>query len=57
MEKFYTVTEICKMLNLNKLTVRGMIKEGSLKAYKVGKLYRISSKDFETFMNERKVMA
>lgn len=57
MEKFYTVSEICKMLNLNKLTVRGMIKEGSLKAYKVGKLYRISSKDFEAFMNERKVMA
>jgi len=55
MEEFYTTRQIAKLLDLKTVTIRRWIQKGQLKAYKLGKGIRISKKDFENFLNERRI--
>ena len=48
--KFYTVTDISKLLKVSRQAVHKWIMEGKLKAYQVSSLYRIKEEDLETFI-------
>lgn len=50
MEKFYKVEEIAKILNMHPKTIQRYIREGKLKATKIGKVYRVTGHDLEIFM-------
>ena len=41
----YTVDQVADLLNLHVRTVRGYVREGKLKAVRIGKQYRISGDD------------
>ena len=41
----YTVDQVAELLNLHVRTVRGYVREGKLKAVRIGKQYRISGDD------------
>jgi len=51
-EEYYTIEEVAKMLKVVYLTVYRWIHDGKLKAYKVGKQYRIKNKDLERFIKK-----
>lgn len=46
---YYTVEQIAEMLELHPKTVQRYIREGRLKANKVGKGWRIAGRDFNVF--------
>lgn len=48
-EKYYTVDEISELLKIHPKTVQRYIREGKLKAAKVGKSWRVSGHDLSTF--------
>ena len=50
MLELLTVNEVAKMLNLHEITVRRHIKQGRLRAVKVGRQVRIRKEDLEEFM-------
>lgn len=50
----YTSKEIAEMFKVTYLTVFRWIKSGKLKAFKVGKQYRIKQVDLDYFMQESK---
>lgn len=45
----YTVEQAASLLGLHVKTVRGYVRDGRLKAVKVGKRYRIAREDLEAF--------
>lgn len=49
---FYTAKELAEMLSLNVMTIYRYIGAGKLKAYKIGKEFRIEKSEFERFMNK-----
>ena len=49
--RFYTVEEISDALDMHPKTVQRYIREGKIKATKVGKAWRVLEKDFRAFMN------
>ena len=49
-EKFYTVEQIAEILGMHHKTIRKFIREGNLKANKLGKQWRISGHDLSSFM-------
>ncbi|MFL0251455.1 helix-turn-helix domain-containing protein [Clostridium neuense] len=49
-EKFYTINEVAELLDMHHKTIRKFITEGSLKANKLGKQWRISEHDLNSFM-------
>lgn len=51
---FYTAKELAEMLSLNVMTIYRYIDAGKLKAYKIGKEFRIEKAEFERFMNKAK---
>lgn len=51
---FYTAKELADKLRVNVMTIYRYIKAGKLKAYKIGKEFRIDKKEFESFLNEVK---
>ena len=53
-KKFYTAKELAEMLSLNVMTIYRKIDKGELKAYKIGKEFRIEKAEFERFMNKPK---
>lgn len=53
-KQFYTARELADMLDYNIMTIYRYIKGGKLKAYKVGKEFRIDKKEFENFLNKMK---
>lgn len=53
-KEFYTAKELAEMLSLNVMTIYRYIKGGNLKAYKIGKEYRIEHSEFERFMSKAK---
>lgn len=53
-EKFYTINEVAELLDMHHKTIRKFITEGSLKANKVGKQWRISEQDLNSFMKVNK---
>ncbi len=55
MEEYYSTRQIAKMLDLKTITIRRWIERGLLKAYKLGKELRVNKKDFEKFLEERRI--
>ncbi len=49
MDEFYTVLQAAKVLKIHQITLRRYIREGSLKAYRVGGNIRISVADLKIF--------
>lgn len=55
MEELYTTRQIAKMLGVKAVTIRRWVTKGELPAIDLGKEYRISQKDFQKFLEKRKV--
>lgn len=53
-EKFYTVDQIAEMLGMHPKTIRKFIREGKLKANKVGKQWRVTGNDLSIFTEGNK---
>ena len=51
---FYTAQELADLLNYNIMTIYRYIKAGKLKAFKIGKEFRIVKKEFDNFLNKVK---
>lgn len=49
MNKYYTVEKISELLNMHPKTIRKYIREGKLRANKVGKEWRITGHDLSAF--------
>lgn len=50
MTKLYTTEEVAEILKYDVQTIRRLIREGKISAYKVGREYRIEEKDFKKFL-------
>jgi len=51
---FYTSTDLAEKLQVNIMTIYRYIKAKKLKAYKIGKEFRIDKKEFNTFLDKVK---
>lgn len=51
--EFYTVVELCEILKLHWQTVLGFIRKGELKAFKLGRGYRVAKKDLLDFIEKK----
>lgn len=51
---FYKAEDLAKSLEVNIMTIYRYIKAGRLKAYKIGREYRIDKIEFQTFLNNVK---
>lgn len=51
---FMTAWEVAAELKVNIMTIYRYINAGKIKAYKIGKEFRILKKDFNTFLNKVK---
>ena len=51
---FYTAFELADQLKVNVMTIYRYIKAKRLKAYKIGKEFRIDKTEFERFLNSVK---
>ena len=51
MDKFYSVEEVSKILQVHDNTTRRYIKSGRLKAVKMDRAYRISETDLKAFLD------
>ncbi|WP_433501131.1 helix-turn-helix domain-containing protein [Sphaerimonospora sp. CA-214678] len=47
--QFYSVDQVAALLNLHVKTVRAYVRDGRLKASRIGKQYRIAREDLEAF--------
>lgn len=55
-QKFYTISEVAKMLKVDPMTIRRYIKAGKIKAIKPTiNVVRISEKDLNEFLEKSKV--
>lgn len=52
---FYTAEELAEVLKVNIMTIYRYIKAGKLKAYKIGKEFRIDKNEFDNFIRKSKV--
>lgn len=50
-KEFYTAEDLSKVLEVNIMTIYRYIKAGKLRAYKIGKEYRIDHKEFRRFLD------
>jgi excisionase family DNA binding protein len=53
-KEFFRVEELAKRLDVNIMTIYRYIKAEKLKAYKIGKEYRIDKKEFDRFLESVK---
>jgi excisionase family DNA binding protein len=53
---YYTVNQIAELLMVHRETVRRWILDEQLGAIMIGREYRISKSDFETFLDNRKLL-
>ncbi len=53
--EYYTAKELAEKLSLNVMTIYRYINAGKLKAYKIGKEFRIERVEFERFMDKAKI--
>jgi len=51
-QEFYTAKELSDKLKLNVMTIYRYIKSGKLKAYKIGKEFRVERQEFEEFLQK-----
>ena len=54
-KEYYTARELADKLLVNIMTIYRYIGAGKLKAYKLGKEFRIERSEFERFMNKAKI--
>lgn len=54
-QEFYRAEDLAKKLDVNIMTIYRYIKAGRLKAYKLGKEFRIPLEEFEKFLSNTKV--
>lgn len=50
--KVYTIEEVVELLKVTRRTVYSYIKDGKLKAVKLGKYWRVTEKNLEDFLNK-----
>lgn len=55
LKEFYTLEQLSKELNFNIQTLRAYIKNGELKASKVGTRYIVSREDINKWLKDNKV--
>ena len=53
-EEFYSAQELADILRVNIMTIYRYIKAGKLKAYKIGKEFRIDKDEFNKFLEKVK---
>jgi len=53
-KEFYTAQELAEKLRVNIMTIYRYIKKGKVKAYKIGKEFRIDEKEYNKFLNKVK---
>ena len=53
-DEFYRAEDLAEKLKVNIMTIYRYIKAGKLKAYKIGKEFRIDRREFERFLNASK---
>lgn len=53
-KQFYTTQELANLLSYNVMTIYRYIKDSKLKAYKIGKEFRIEKEDFDIFINSKR---
>ncbi len=51
-KEFYKAQELADKLRVDIMTIYRKIKSGKLKAYKIGKEYRIDKAEFEKFLKK-----
>jgi len=51
---FYRAEELAEKLDVNIMTIYRYIKAGRLKAYKIGKEFRIEKNEFNNFLEKSK---
>lgn len=51
-QEFYRAEDLAKKLDVNIMTIYRYIKAGKLKAYKIGKEYRIGKTEFDAFLKK-----
>jgi excisionase family DNA binding protein len=49
-EKYYSVDQIAEMIDLHPKTIQRYIRQGRLKAQKIGKAWRVTGHDLSTFV-------
>ena len=49
---FYKAEDLAKSLEVNIMTIYRYIKAGRLKAYKIGREFRIDKNEFNNFLNK-----
>lgn len=49
---FYKAEDLAELLEVNIMTIYRYIKAGRLKAYKLGREFRIEKKEFDTFLKK-----
>jgi putative molybdopterin biosynthesis protein len=50
-KEFYKAEELAELLEVNIMTIYRYIKASRLKAYKIGREFRIDKKEFNNFLN------
>jgi len=53
-KEFYKAEDLSELLEVNIMTIYRYIKAGRLKAYKIGKEFRIDKNEFNEFLNKVK---
>ncbi|PIR37291.1 MAG: DNA-binding protein [Candidatus Zambryskibacteria bacterium CG10_big_fil_rev_8_21_14_0_10_42_12] len=53
-KEFYLVEELAKKIRVSNMTIYRYIKKGKVKAYKIGKEFRIEKGEFNKFLNKVK---
>ncbi|MBP8994622.1 MAG: helix-turn-helix domain-containing protein [Bacteroidales bacterium] len=53
-QEYYTAKELAEKLRVNIMTIYRYIKAEKLKAYKIGKEFRIEEKEFQKFLDKVK---
>lgn len=51
-KEFYKAEDLAKLLEVNIMTIYRYIKAGRLKAYKIGREFRIDKNEFRNFLNK-----
>ncbi len=54
MEKSISINEAAEALSVHHATIRRRITSGDLKAFKIGRIWRIREKDIDKFISERR---
>jgi len=51
-KEFYTAEDLAELLQVNIMTIYRYIKAGRIKAYKIGREYRVDNAEFQAFLKK-----